>query len=253
MFGPNRRFCRPIFLLLISIGWVSWPITGALARSESPPLNWQSEARLHEGLKKIAGTLSIGEQGVEFHPAKGPPRGRAGDSARRWPFVEIQTFDLVTPRRFVLTGYENRGRLRSGDRRFRFDLESPVPPAIAAGLAQRVRKPVRNGDPEPQSPSFAKLPARHRTLKGGSNGTLRFREAGIDYVTGADGESRSWRWADIQTLANPDPYHLRVAGYRETFEFILKQPLAPELFDRLWDHVYAQDLRASPGTGGMRP
>jgi hypothetical protein len=119
---------------------------------------------------------------------------------------------------------------------------------VAAELAQRVGKPAINGNPDSQAPSFATIPARHRTLTGGTNGILRFRDDGIDYVTGRQG-GRSWRWADIRTLANPDPYHFRVGGYRETFDFELKEPMSRELFDRLWDYVYARDLIVSPVTG----
>ena len=72
---------------------------------------------------------------------------------------------------------------------------------------------------------------------------LHFRKGGIDYVTAKGRGSRSWQWSDIQTIANPDPYHFRVQGFRETFEFELKQPMSRKLFDRLWDSVYARDLR----------
>jgi hypothetical protein len=248
---PARQAPWLLLFLACALVWIATAARSAPAQNESPPLHWQSPARLHQGLKKIPGTLALDGHGVRFTPAEEKARA----SARRWPFVEIQTFDLLTPHRLILTGYENRGWRRPGDRRFRFDLASPVPPEVAAALAQRVAKPARNGDPLPQASTFATLPARHHTSTGGSSGTLRFRDDGIDYVTPAPGESRSWRWADVQTLANPDPYHLRVAGFRETFEFTLKQPLSPQLFDRLWDYVYAHDLHvalSSEPAGGMQ-
>ncbi len=215
--------------------------------------DWQSPARLRHGLKAAPGTLVFDAGGIEF---RSEPR-----YSHRWPFVEIQTFDL-TPRHLALTGYEKRDRHRSGDLTFRFDLSVAVPPAIAEELARRVGKPVRNGVPNPQAPSFATIPARHRMHGGGNNGTLRFREEGIDYIvtTGPRGKNpalsgagRSWRWSDIETLSSQDPYHLRVSGYRETFEFEVKEPLSRELFDRLWDRVYARDLNVSPAQGGDRP
>lgn len=246
----DHRFPRLVLSLACSLIFLT-AARGARAPNESPP-HWQSPARLHQGLKKIPGTLTVDGQGVRFTP----DAEKAQRWARRWPFVEIQTFDLLTPRRLVVTGYQNRGWRQYGDRRFRFDLATPVPPEVAAALAGRVAKPARNGDPSPQASTFTTLPARHHTRTGGSNGTLRFRDGGIDYVTRTPGESRSWRWADVQTLANPDPYHLRVAGYRETYEFALKRPLAPQLFDRLWDYVYGHDLHVAPRSGeagGMQP
>jgi hypothetical protein len=150
----------------------------------------------------------------------------------------------------VITDYESHSHHRPGERRFRFDLNNSVPASVAAELAQRVGKPVQNGDPDPQATAYVTLPARHGTRFGGTNGTLRFRDEGIDYVTSDGRDSRSWRWADIQTLANPNPYQLRVGAYLETVDFELKQPMSPDLFDRLWDHVYARDLNVGQTRGG---
>jgi hypothetical protein len=82
---------------------------------------------------------------------------------------------------------------------------------------------------------------------GGSSGTLRFRDDGIDYVTENGRDGRSWRWADIQTLGNPNPYEFRVTGYREIVEFDLKQPMPRDLFERVWDRFYGKGLNLSRG------
>ena len=98
---------------------------------------------------------------------------------------------------------------------------------------------------------IAELPAHHRERFGGSNGTLRLREDGIDYVAADGRDGRSWRWSDIQTLANPNPWEFRVMAYREIVEFDLKQPLSREMFDWLWNSLYAQDLNVAPPNGGQ--
>ena len=206
-------------------------------------LNWQSSVRWRHGLKKTSGTLAFNARGVEFQAAKG--------KLLHWSFEEIQTFKL-SPHRFQLTGYANRKWHLQGERSFLFDLKSSVPPEVAARLARRVGKPVKNGDPSADASAIATLPARHRTRGGGTNGVLRFRKEGIDYVT-ADGRgARSWRWQDIQAIANPDPFHFRVDGYREIFSFELKQPMSKKLFDRLWNDVYAGDLRGLEFKEGAR-
>jgi hypothetical protein len=206
--------------------------------------NWTSAARWRHGLKKTRGTLLLTDSGVEFRPAKGSPM--------RWRFVEIQTFNL-SPHRLKVTGYENRRWHLHGERSFRFDLESVMPPAVAAELAQRVTKPAENGTPDPSAPAFATLGARHRTRGGGTNGILRFRESGIDYVTSSGRGARSWRWADIQTLARPDAFHFRVGAYCEAFDFELKEPMSRRLFDQLWNEVYGRDLSGLEPNGGVRP
>jgi len=211
----------------------SAPVLQSAASEPASVLQWQSPARLHHGVRTVRGALVLSEGGIEFHSEQ--------RYSHRWPFVEIQSFDL-TPQRLVLISYENRGKNLPGDRRFKFDLSQTMPPSVAAELTRRVAKPVRNGQPDPNQPSFATIPARHTTRTGGSNGTLRFRDDGIDYLSNSKQDGRSWRWSDIQTLANPDSYHFRVAGYREVFEFELKQPMAKDLFDKLWDYVYGRNL-----------
>jgi hypothetical protein len=218
--------------------------TASAARPQSPSFAWQASARLHRTLGSTPGTLKVSAEGVEFNSRKG--------FVQRWRFIDIQTLGLW-PRRLVLTSYEKRGRFRPGERRFRFDLQTELPPAVAAQLARLVVRPVRNGIPDPKDPGFATLPAHHRTAFGGSrsNGALRFRDSGIDYVTPAKEDSRSWRWADIQTLSNPDSYHLVLFGFRDTYSFDLKEPLSRELFDRVSDRVYAHNIGAAGSGGGM--
>jgi len=221
-----------------------WSAQAAAPSDSAQALNWQSAARLHHGLKTTPGNLTLRGDGIEF-------RSGAERFSHRWLYSDVRTLDL-TPRRLVITDYENRRRHMPGERRFRFDLANSLPPPVAAQLAQRVGKPVRNGDPALKEASLVTIPARHRTRFGGTNGTLRFRDDGIDYVAAGGKGSRSWRWSDIETLANPDPSHFRVGAYRDTFDFELKQPISQQLFDRARDRLYASNLNISPTSGGTQ-
>jgi hypothetical protein len=214
------------------------------ASPASGDFHWESKARLRGRWGSTHGALVLTEHGVEFRPIKGP--------ILRWPYVQIKSVVLSTPRRLKLTIYENKGWHRPGDREFRMEMSDPVAPGVAQELISRTAKPSINGIPDPKASDFASIPARHRTSSGGTNGELRFREVGIDYVVAGERDSRSWRWSDIQTLANPDPYHFRVGGFLETFDFELKQPMMQELFDRLWDFVYARDFKETPEKGAKR-
>jgi hypothetical protein len=205
-------------------------------------IEWQSPAQFRRLLKRaIKGTLVFDDEGIEF---------RAPKFSHRWLYGEIKTFDLSGARELVITDYENRHWHEPGERSFRFRLSQPMPPGTAAGFTARVGRPVINGDPYPSAAVIAELPAHHRERFGGSNGTLRLRTDGIDYVAADGRDGRSWRWADIQTLANPNPWEFRVMAYREIVEFDSKQPLFLELFDRLWNSLYAQDLNVAPPDGG---
>jgi hypothetical protein len=208
--------------------------------AQTSAAEWNTSARWHRSLKKaVPGTLVIDKDGVEFSSAK---------FTQRWAYVEIQSFDLST-RELTITGYQNRHWHEPGEQRFQFTLSEPMPPEIAAQFTTRVGKPVRNGIPLPGAAAVAEIPAHHRMWSGGSNGTLRLKDNGIDYVTENGRDGRTWRWADIQTIANPNPYELRVMAYREIVEFDLKQAMPRDLFEILWDHLYAAglDLSASGG------
>jgi hypothetical protein len=216
----------------------------ALRAAENPTSSetWQSAAQWHRLLRKpVPGTLLVGQDGLEF---------RSGVFTGHWAYAEIHTFDLSACD-LTLTTYEDRHWHEPGERRYHFSLSEPMPSGIAATLTARVGKPVRNDVPGETAASFAEIPAHLRARFGGSNGTLRLKDDGIDYVTQDGRDRRSWRWADIQTIANPNPYELRVTAYREIAEFELKRPLPRAQFERLWDRLYASSLNVF-ARGGSR-
>jgi hypothetical protein len=192
--------------------------------------------------KAQPGTLVIDNDGIEFQSTK---------LKQRWAFVEIHTFDLDS-HDLALWTYQKRQWHEPGERPFRFTLSEPVPLDVAALLSERVEKPVRNGVPLSEPQVSVEIPARRRTWFGGSNGTLRLNDGGIDYVTEERRDSRSWRWSDIQTIANPNPYELRVTAYREIVEFDLKRALPRAQFERMWDELYASGLNVVGGERGER-
>ena len=201
----------------------------------SNPGVWQTPARMRKLIGSQAGMLRIDSEGIQFQPVKG--------KEFRWPNIEIKTFDLGS-KTLILQGYQNKSLHRPGEKSFRFELTDPLPPLVAAELARRVAKPTRNGDPAPKLESFASIPVHHHRNFGGSNGTLRFSEDGIDYVT-TSRDARSWRWADLETLSNPDHYHLLVFAYRDAYAFDLKEPLSKALFNRLTDEINTHNAAES--------
>jgi hypothetical protein len=222
------------------IGVALWVAHASLCLGQ--PNRFESPAQLHRILKRpIAGTLVVDESGVEF---------RAPKLSHRWAYSDIMTFTLSGVQALTITDYENRHWHEPGEQTFSFTLTSAIPPGLAEHMTAMVARPVINGDPEPELPSIAEIPAHRRKRLGGSNGTLRFREDGIDYTTPDARDGRSWRWSDIQTIANSDPWHFRVTAYREIIEFDLKQPMTRELFDRVWAKLYAPDLNPNTQNPG---
>ncbi len=232
-----------IFFWIVAIS-VS-PVRSNTARlpfeDPSGPLLWTSDGTLNRFPKPARGSLTISTTGVDFRPANGEPI--------HWALDDIRSVDLPNPRKLSLITYRNRHWHLPGDRPFDFKLKKAIPSEVAAEFIHSVGKPAINGIPLSRGSRFATIGARRRTRTGGSNGVLRFRDGGIDYVAAKGNDSRSWRWADIRTVAHPEPYRLRIAGYLETFDFELKQPLPDDLFDRVWDHLYAQGLNIGAREG----
>lgn len=231
------RSCPYIFAIVFICG------TTALAADAASgvPGTWQTSARWHRSFAKaVPGTLVLDAEGIEFRSAR---------FTERWPYGEIHTFDL-TAQELALWTYQRRPWHEPGERPFRFTLDQPLPADLAANLRERVERPVRDEVPPATAHAIAEIPAHHRTWAGGSNGMLRFKDDGIDYVSYTGQDSRSWRWADIETLANPDPFELRITGYREIVEFDLKQRLPRGVFESLWDKLYASGLNLETGEKG---
>lgn len=195
------------------------------------PLHWASSARMRKAflLGKAHGILAVDAEGIEFR--------MAGRRSLKWAFGDIHTV-FIAPRHLVVETYTNRSLHRPGEREYRFDLTQTLPPSVAEGVAEAVARPSKNADPDPRAAAIVAIPVRHRTLTGGTNGVLRFRKEGIDYIAESTGDSRSWRWADIQTLSDPDAYHLFVFGFRDTYTFDLKAPLSRKVFDWAIDETY---------------
>lgn len=218
-----------------------WAVCTLSSEGACAAIAWQSTASLHEfPKKKVHGTFLLDDSGAEFRSPK---------FSQRWPYQEIKTIEIPNSRELIVTDYESRRRHMPGERRFHFVFSAALPPDLATQLVARVAKPVINGDPDASLTAIAEMPAHRRERFGGSDGTLRFREDGIDYVAANGRDSRSWRWSDIETLANPGPFEFRVSAWREIVEFDLKAPLSRELFDRLWDRLYASDLNLATPHG----
>jgi hypothetical protein len=211
----------------------------AIAIPAQTVLSWGTPAKLHQAIGREKGDLKIGDEGIEFRSSKG--------RTVKLSFMDVQTF-FLSSHTLAIETYVNRKHHIPGMQRYRFDLDQAVPPQLAAELARKVQRPSQNAVPDPAWQGIA-IPAHHRTLTGGTNGSLRFSDGGIDYVTDTPGDSRSWRWADLQTLSDPDPYQLLVFGYRDTYTFDLKEPLPQSLFYRLVDAVDAYNAPVP----GQRP
>jgi hypothetical protein len=194
---------------------------------------WESPAQLRHGKPgKTPGTLRIDAQGIEFVPTKG--------TSTRWPFAQIKELDLEQ-HRLVLVGYEDRKWPLPDTRQVDLQFKNEIPATVAGSLTAKIARPIRNGVPDTGAPTDTVIAVRRSKHYGGSNGLLRIRQQGIDYVTAQPGQSRSWRWQDLQTVSNPDPYHLFVFGYRDSYAFDLKDALTRQVFNHISDEIWTHN------------
>lgn len=215
------------------LAWIAGALVATGAAQQVVAPRWETSARLHGALlSKDSGTLVINESGVEFRPEHG--------DTKEWTFLDIHSFSIA-PHQLLLQTFTNRSLHRPGEKSYRFDLDQAVPPTIATFLAKEVSRPSRNTTPNPRIQDIASIPARHRRLIDSTNGVLRFQQEGIQYISGSLKDSRSWRWADLQAISEPDPYHLSVFGYRDTYTFDLKAPLSRKLFDWATDEIFLRN------------
>ena len=96
--------------------------------------------------------------------------------------------------------------------------------------------------PEPGTEAFS-VPVKHLKRISGSEGTLAFGEDYIAYFTNSEGDSRTWRFSDIDSISSSGPFQLTITtferarshyGDRKGFNFELKQALTETRYNQLW-------------------
>ena len=184
---------------------------------------------------------ALGAWASEF-PAK--YRGHAGQmtvdasavsfGGLKWPLEDILELRLAPGKLSLVTyqrTYEFTGQIPADDL-YRL-LEPLLPQRLVrqAGVAAEAGRALWS--------AHVKHESRHTP----SEGTLAFGEDAVVYQTGVAGESRTWRYEDIDNISTSGPFQLTVttseharwhyAG-RKDFNFVLKQPITESGYNQLW-------------------
>jgi hypothetical protein len=219
------------------------------------PLTYQVR---HQHLRGGAtGTLRIGAESIVF-----TEQSKNGKHAREWAYSDIQQLSLSDAELRILT-YEDQKWQLGRDRDFVFDhlpegLVQQVYPLFTRNLDQRFIAELS----EPVVHVLWQAGAKLRHGLGGSQGDLLIGDDSIIYQAKAQGESRTWRFEDIDNIATAGPFDLAIttlersdwrhAGPTE-FRFELKQALSEDRYNELWRRIYRFRSRrtdfsvASPG------
>ncbi|MFB3826317.1 MAG: hypothetical protein ACE15B_06085 [Bryobacteraceae bacterium] len=184
-----------------------------------------------------SGTLVISDAGISFQES-----GKA-KHAWTWKYDDIQQLEISPKRLRVLTYRDSAWRL-GADREYRFDLagEDTFDAAYAL-LKDRLDQRFVAALPDKAVKAEWELPVKHLQRFGGSQGVLRFGEDRVVYTTDRKGESRTWRYPDIENVSTSGPYQLTLTTYERArshygnlkgFNFQLKSRLGQERYNELW-------------------
>jgi len=184
-------------------------------------------------LGSCEGKLVAGEKEIRYEATN-------GKHSRAWAYIDIQKLDVVSPTRLALKTFESQSwKKLERDKAFEFSLlDGKVTPEQQEFLRAKLSRPMVARLVEKADRSSSLLPVRHRHRLGGCEGQLSVEEERLIYSTDHASDNRVWKLREIETIGSPDPYHLRVTTYNETFTFDLKSPLDSKIYDFLWKKIY---------------
>jgi hypothetical protein len=192
------------------------------------------------------GKLSVTAEGISFTES-----GKHAEHSRVWKYEQIQQLELSPGGLRVLT-YEDQKWLLGRDREYLFihlpeGFAKSVYPMWRDKLDQRFIAALADDEVT----TLAEFPAKLTGTLKGVEGTLLFGEDRILFRASKAGESRTWRFADIQNIASAGPFDFSIvtlehhgawkAGGRE-FRFQLQRGMEEARFNDLWRRVVGRSL-----------
>jgi hypothetical protein len=200
------------------------------------------------------GTIEITGEGITF----------AARHTLSWKWTDIQYFDRISRREFVVLTYQDDWRLLGRDKAYHFRLtQGELSDALFEEISAHLGRPVTDRVPPGQVAAVYSIAVKREGAFCGSEGTLEFTNRAIYYVTKEKKGGRTWLLdRDIVSVWSDDPYRLEIRAYENnrrefsrtaTYKFDLKQKLDPEFYRRLKLKLYGLEannevIRQPPGT-----
>ena len=196
------------------------------------------------------GVIEVTDDGIAY-------KAEDKDGSRNWRYPDIQYFDRIGRREFVILTYQDQRWLLGRDREYHFVVTSgELTDATFETISRRLRKPVTNRVVPDQLPAEYTIAAKHLHTFGGCQGELKLTSDAIYYVTDRQQDNRQWLLdRDIQSVWSTDRYQLEIYAYdnnrREfsrtrNYHFDLKEPLVPEVYRQLKLKLYQLQEVHSP-------
>jgi hypothetical protein len=188
----------------------------------------------HEHLRGgCAGAMTVDENGVRFTGAK--------RHVWSWKYDDIQQLRLAPESIYILTYKDSKLRLGK-DREYNFTGKMPAEELYAL-LKERMDQRFVAAVGEAIGLPTWSVPAKHLRPVIGSEGTLQFTAEAIVYSTPTKTESRTWRYADIESIASSGPFQLTITTLEKGFNFQLKQPITEARYNQLWLQIEKKNGR----------
>jgi len=180
-------------------------------------------------LRDQPGDLHVDEQGITF-------RSKDGKTNISIKMQDLREASVADPRavRFETYEVEKWKPMERREYTFRASPDAPLD-ALAQFLATKVHRPIVGH--YWQGAEF-EVPAYHRRVLGGANGTFRIGEESIQYLSENPADARTWLYRDIETIGQPDAFRFRVTTNRETYVVELKDELPAGAYEFAWRKVY---------------
>lgn len=189
------------------------------------------------------GTLTVDEKGVSFDEKYKDGKAPKHPHAWHWDYQDIQQLKIGLKTLTVLTYKDNKWKL-GADRVYDFDLDSEKTfEDTSAFLKSRLDQRFVAAVADILASALWEIPAKHRVRFGGDEGVLKVGTREIVYQSAKNGESRTWRYEDIDNITSSGPFDLTIAtfeqakldyGSRKQFNFELKQRLDEGQYNDLW-------------------
>jgi hypothetical protein len=232
----DTRKSPPLPLILLAVGLMTGFLTSplSLARDFALPAK-------HQHLKgSCRGQLIFGEQGVRYETSFAKDR-------HQWTFDDIQEIQFIGKKQLNLVSYEGSRARFGGDRIFKFELiNEDIPNEFVAFVNSHFSKPISDRLGLRATAARFEMPVKHLHRVGGCQGKLTIGDNEISFDSDRPGESRRWRYSDLQSIGTSGPYDLRLTtfehgplqyGDTKEFRFHLKEKLDEHAYRFAWTRI----------------
>lgn len=135
--------------------------------------------------------------------------------------------------------YERVKRRLEGRQVHTFQIREGAPgEALALFLSKALQRPVV-GTFELSSKPVAEIRAYHRHRVGGCHGELHIDQESIRFVSARSGDSRTWRYGEVETVGTKNQFHFRVSTLGEAYNLDLQERLPEAAYNWVTRRVYA--------------